>query len=205
MQNMKMLGAIAFMMLVACSTARPSHAACVPGISQACTCATGAGGAQACRDDGSRFDACECAGLDAEVANDASVSADAWVSADASASDPLNGSWCLPGSGWTDITVWTFANGSFHTMAGGHIPELESFEPGCDILYTQSGTYIENSSSLTLMRDPSTETRSGCASASDNGSGPGSSADGTIVYTFSVSGALFTIIGSSGSTTFSRC
>ena len=196
-----------FVMLAACSTARPSQS-CVPGISQACTCPTGAVGAQVCRDDGSRFGACECTGVDAGVYTDASVGADTWVVADAAAPDPpdpLNGSWCLPGSGWTDITVWTFADGSFHTMAGGHIPESESFEPGCDIVYTQSGTYTEAGSALTLVRNPSVEARSGCVYAADNGSGPGSSADGVIVYTFSVTGSSFTIFGSSGSTTFSRC
>jgi hypothetical protein len=38
---------------------------CAPGATQVCVCAGGLSGAQACRDDGSGFGVCECAGVDA--------------------------------------------------------------------------------------------------------------------------------------------
>lgn len=57
---------------VGCSSAPPIDRVCTPGESRACTCSSGAMGAQVCVEDGARLGPCECRGdVDASTALDA--------------------------------------------------------------------------------------------------------------------------------------
>ena len=61
--------------LTGCSTPPPGVSTCVPGMSTACVCASGASGAQVCQPDGT-FSACSCAGTDAGPGVDAAMVVD---------------------------------------------------------------------------------------------------------------------------------
>lgn len=62
-------GAWLVVTMIACACSGPAEPACTPGESRACTCPSGAAGAQVCADDGTRLGACVCAELDAGVSD----------------------------------------------------------------------------------------------------------------------------------------
>lgn len=74
------------LLLTACGTPTTT-APCTPGESRACTCLSGAVGAQVCEDDGSRLGPCECLTIDGGGELDASLVRDAGQSRDSAAPD----------------------------------------------------------------------------------------------------------------------
>ena len=75
-------------MWVACGV--PDDSRCSVGRSVACTCETGASGAQACREDGT-YGPCTCGGGDASVAFDAAAALDGGDPTDAGSPTPHTG------------------------------------------------------------------------------------------------------------------